>query len=91
VAKALKKKETFQLIDPNATDVLLVGDFTDWEDSPIILKQQKDGIWKTTVELEPGQHEYRFLVDGQWRDDLRCSFRKSNPFGGENCIRDVAP
>ena len=91
MAKALRKKETFQLIDPDATDVLLVGDFTDWEASPINLKQQKDGIWKTTVELEPGQHEYRFLVDGEWRDDSRCTLRKANPFGGENCVRDVAP
>lgn len=91
VVKALKKKETFQLIEPDATEVFLVGDFTDWEADPIILKRQKDGIWKTIVELEPGQHEYRFLVDGQWCDDTKCPHRRSNPFGGENCVRDVAP
>ena len=91
MAKDLKKKETFQLVDPDATDVVLVGDFTDWETTPILLKRQKDGIWKATIELAPGQHEYRFLVDGEWRDDARCSFRKANPFGGENCVREVAP
>ena len=91
MAKALKKKETFQLIDPDASDVLLVGDFTNWESSPINLKRQKDGIWKATIELDPGPHEYRFLVDGEWRDDSRCDLRKPNPFGGENCVRDVAP
>ena len=91
VVKSLKKKETFQLIEPEATEVFLVGDFTDWEADPIILKRQKDGLWKATVELEPGHHEYRFLVDGEWRDDSRCSSRKSNPFGGEICVRDVAP
>ena len=90
MAKALKKKETFQLIEPDATEVFLVGDFTDWEDDPIILKRQKDGIWKTTVDLEPGQHEYRFLVDGEWRDDSRCALHKANPFGSQNCVRNVA-
>jgi len=35
VVKDLKKKETFQLIEPDAIDVFLVGDFTDWEASSV--------------------------------------------------------
>ncbi len=91
MAKELIKKEMFQLIDPNAEEVLLLGDFTNWEENPILLKRQNDGIWKATVPLAPGSHEYRFIVDGQWRDDAKCATRKANPFGGENCVRTVAP
>lgn len=91
MAKELIKKETFQLIDPKAEEVLLLGDFTNWEENPILLKRQNDGIWKTTVPLTPGTHEYRFIVDGDWRDDAKCTARKPNPFGGENCVRTVAP
>jgi 1,4-alpha-glucan branching enzyme len=91
VTKEPTKKETFQLVEPNAEEVLLVGDFTEWDQNPILLKRQKDGIWKTTVALEPGEHEYRFLVDGQWRNDVKCAGRKTNTFGGENCVRNVAP
>ena len=91
MAKDLLKKETFQLIDPNAEEVLLLGDFTNWEEDPILLKHERDGIWKATVPLGPGAHEYRFIVDGQWRDDIKCSHRWPNPFGGENCVREVAP
>jgi len=29
----------------------------------------KNGEWKATAALGEGQHEYRYLVDGQWRDD----------------------
>ena len=54
---AAKKKESFELVEPNAADVQLVGDFTGWEQNPIALKRQKDGCWKATVPLEPGQHE----------------------------------
>lgn len=92
VAKTqLKRKETFELVEPLACSVQLVGDFTAWQDRPIDLKRQKDGIWQATVPLDPGPHQYRFVVDGQWRDDARCSGRSPNPFGGQNCIREVAP
>ena len=41
------------------------------------------------VAVPPGQHKYRFIVDGQWADDPKCDARKPNPFGGENCTRIV--
>lgn len=86
-----KKKETFELNEPNAAAVEVVGDFTKWDEHPVALKRQKDGVWRVSVSLEPGPHEYRFRVDGQWRDDGTCCSRRPNPFGGENCVRDVRP
>lgn len=85
-----EKKESFVYTDSCAESVALVGDFTQWEQHPIALKKQKDGTWKATVPLQPGWHEYRFLVDGQWRDDDACVQRKLNAFGAENCIREVS-
>ena len=84
-----KKKESFTYFAPSAENVLLAGDFTDWEQHPISLKKQKDGSWKATIPLEPGTHEYRFLVDGQWCDDESCPERKPNSFGELNCVREV--
>ena len=84
-----KKKESFTYFAPTAENVLLAGDFTDWEHNPVSLKKQKDGSWKALVSLDPGTHEYRFLVDGQWRDDEACRIRKQNGFGAENCVREV--
>jgi 1,4-alpha-glucan branching enzyme len=84
-----KKKESFTYFAPSAGNVLLVGDFTGWEQQPIALKKNKDGTWKATVPLDPGTHEYRFKVDGEWRDDETCSWRKPNEFGQANCIREV--
>lgn len=86
-----KHKETFECVDPTACSVQLVGDFTNWEQQPLPLQRHKDGVWRTTVALDPGSHEYRFVVDGQWRDDTRCTHRRANGFGSENCVRDVAP
>ena len=84
-----KRKESFTYFAPTAENVLLVGDFTKWEEKPIALKKTKDGKWTATVPLEPGQHEYRFKVDGEWRNDDGCAWRKPNAFGQENCVREV--
>ena len=89
MAKSLKKTETFALEAAEAARVQLVGDFSEWEQQPINLKKQKNGVWKATIPLLPGPHEYRFLVDGQWQDDPQCAARVPNPFGASNCVRNV--
>ena len=88
--RATTKKETFSIFAPDAQNVELVGDFTNWADSPVALKKSKDGTWKASVSIEPGTHEYRFKVDGQWVNDPECPKRLTNPYGEENCIREVA-
>ena len=89
-AKSTRKRVAFTLFEPQAQDVSLVGDFTSWEGEPLNLKKQKSGVWKATVSLSPGTYEYRYLVDGQWRDDPECQDRRWNSFGSQNCVRTVA-
>lgn len=89
MAKAAKKKQTFSFRAPDAMSVMLVGDFTHWQHNAISLKKQKDGIWRATVALEPGTYHYRFLVDGEWRDDPECVLRVDNPFGSQNSVCEV--
>ena len=84
-----KRRVSFSLSAPDARNVKLAGDFTGWEDDSREMKRQRNGSWKATVAVPPGQHEYRFIVDGQWADDPKCDVRKPNPFGGENCTRVV--
>ena len=80
----------FSFRAPEAISVQLVGDFTHWQEKPISLKKDTAGIWHASVKLSPGMHHYRFLVDGEWRDDPECSLRVPNPFGGEDMARKVA-
>jgi len=84
------QKQAFAFSAPEARSVQLVGDFTHWQERPISLQKSADGTWRTTVELQPGSHYYRFLVDGEWRDDPECALRTPNPFGGQNMLRQVA-
>jgi 1,4-alpha-glucan branching enzyme len=84
------RTQSFSFTAPTATSVQLVGDFTLWQQEPINLQKRADGIWHTALELEPGPHRYRFLVDGQWRDDPECTVQVPNPFGGRDSVCQVA-
>lgn len=70
---------------PDAGSVAVTGSFCGW-DRGVPLKKDRSGTWKTTLTLPPGDYEYRFLVDGEWRDDPNCTERTVNRFGTENCI-----
>lgn len=54
-----------------AEQVQLVGDFSQWTEEPIEMKKQKDGSFKTTVNLEAGKdYEFRYIIDGsKWEND----------------------
>ena len=84
------RTQTFSFREPEAKSVQLVGDFTQWQEHPINLEKGAGGVWRTVVPLPPGTHHYRFLVDGEWRDDPECTLRAPNPFGSENMMRQVA-
>lgn len=87
---ATKSKEPFLIEAPGASSVLLAGSFTAWQEKPIKLKPLQNGTWKATVSLEPGIYEYRFVVDGSWRDDPRAANHVTNAFGTRNAVRQVA-
>lgn len=84
-----KSKQTFTLTAPEATCVQLAGDFTQWEQDPVTLTRDVGGEWRTMVKLPPGEHRYRFRVDGQWQDDPDCTVRVANPYGSEDMVRHV--
>jgi 1,4-alpha-glucan branching enzyme len=83
------KKQTFRFSASTATSVVLVGDFTHWQQKGIALKKGEDGIWTAVVEMAPGRHTYRFIVDGEWHDDPDCTVRVPNPYGTQDMVRQV--
>jgi hypothetical protein len=85
-AKPAKKKTTFKLRAPEATQVFIAGCFNNWDPVVDSLMPGGDGTWTCTLMLEPGEHEYRFVVDGVWWDDPMAVERRANDFGCENCI-----
>ncbi len=88
--RGMTRVQTFSLTASNATSVMLVGDFTHWQENPIPLKRDSNGVWTTMVALGVGTHRYRFLVDGEWQDDPECILRVQNPYGSHDSVRQVS-
>jgi 1,4-alpha-glucan branching enzyme len=72
-----------------ATDVRVTGDFNHWLPEGIPLSHDGEGTWRTTLALEPGEHQYRLRVDGEWKDHEEATQRVANPYGSENCVLKV--
>src|SRR5687768_15164245 len=88
-APASRKRVTFKIVAPQASDVTLCGTFNEWDPVRHPLKKDSAGVWKTQVTLPAGTYEYRYVVDGEWRDDPEANLRVPNPFGSENCVREI--
>ena len=84
------RQQTFSITAPAAMSVLLAGDFTHWQRQPVPMRKGSGGVWRVNLELPPGTHHYRFIVDGQWRDDPDCTLRVANPYGSQDAVRQVA-
>lgn len=71
----------------NAETVAVLGDFNNWQNG-VVLAKQKDGSFKTAVELEKGRsYEYRFLINGEkWENDWAAEAYVPTPFGAFNSV-----
>lgn len=80
----------FTLKAPDAREVFLAGDFNGWNATAQPLAKGDGGVWTVTLALDPGQYEYKYVVDGQWREDPDNPEKKSDPFGGSNSLLTIA-
>ena len=81
----------FTLEAPDAGEVAVAGDFTDWAPSVELHDHDGDGVWSGRVPLQPGIHEYMFVVDGQrWVTDPHAERYARDGFGNRNAVLTVA-
>lgn len=79
----------FDYKSTEAKEVFLAGDFNNWDFQNLPMKKDLTGTWHVRLPLHPGNYEYRFIVDGDWRNDPHaCGFRP-NEFGSSNCVLEV--
>jgi len=74
---------------PTAKEVYLAGDFNNWSANGLPMRKTEDGDWRIRVPLSPGCHEFRYIVDGEWKCDPRLRDYVPNPFGSCNCVVKV--
>jgi 1,4-alpha-glucan branching enzyme len=87
---AKRKKISFSVQAPEAKEVLLMGDFNNWDPKANPMKNDGWGVWSKSVLLSPGTYEYKFLIDGQWKEDMANDKYCLNCYGTTNSIVDLA-
>lgn len=74
-------KVQFVLVAPKARNVVVVGDFNDWDPAAAPLKATS-GVWSGEVDVPFGRHDYAFVVDGErWVRDPSAPQAPADEFG----------
>ena len=84
--QAKTRRVTFSLKAPRAKKVILMGDFNGWDAGAHPMKKDRDGLWKVAVALPPGRYEFKFFVDGRWREGSKKEMTVPNRFGTLNNV-----
>lgn len=72
----------------NAKKVVLSGTFNKWDEDAFLMTKNSDG-WKLALKLNPGEYEYKFIVDGEWIEDVKNPLQKRNRHGSLNSILHI--
>lgn len=68
-------------------EVFIAGTFNDWNPTQHQMKDKNgDGIYRTSLLLEPGKHQYKFVVNGVWCADPNCKEWWPNELGTLNSV-----
>ncbi len=74
------------------------GSFNDWGETA--MTEGGDGRWSVTIPLDPGEHIYKYFINGEWPQDME-SGQDGNPldanvdeyvddgYGGQNAVRTI--
>jgi chromosome partitioning protein len=79
--------------DAAAGDVRIAGDFNGWVPDrgvrSLIASEGQTRVWTNVLTLEPGTYQYRYVVDGEWREDPANPQSAPGPTGQPNSILHV--
>jgi len=79
----------FRFKSGDARTVALACDCNGWSATAHPMSKGPGDVWSIDVDLPPGRHEYKFLVDGKhWWNDPETP-KVPNIWGTENSYVDV--
>jgi len=84
-----QQKVTFSLENADANEVFLIGDFNEWNPKTHPMQCDGNGTWIKDIIIPPGKYEYKFMVDGKWKEDPKNEQQSLNCFGTYNNLVNV--
>jgi chromosome partitioning protein len=90
---AMPREVVVRFEDATAGDVRIAGDFNGWVPDrgvrSLIASEGPNRVWTKILTLEPGTYQYRYVVDGDWREDPANPRSAPGPTGQPNSILQV--
>src|ERR1043166_4641114 len=83
------KETPFSYLDPLAKKVAVGGFFNNWSQTANAMTNDSKGTWSGVVQLKPGNHAYKFWVDGKWILDPANPVTVADGRGGSNSVVNV--
>jgi 5'-AMP-activated protein kinase regulatory beta subunit len=81
------KKVTFRVVAAPGSEVFVAGTFNDWNPKEHALHDNPDsGHYAGTLVVPTGRHEYKFIINGDWRVDPNSSEWVPNGQGSLNSV-----
>ena len=76
---------------PASSQVVVVGDFNDWDPAATpLLRTTEQGEWTVELRLKPGRYHYTFLIDGRrWEGDPSEPRAPESDFGAPVSVLTV--
>jgi chromosome partitioning protein len=88
--RAAAREVVVQFRDRRASDVRIAGDFNGWVPDKgvrsLIEAEGETRVWTKILQLAPGRYQYRYVVDGEWREDPDNPEAVPSNVGGRNSI-----
>jgi len=77
----------FEIAAKPDSKVTVAGTFNNWDPtSHPLAYHPEDGVFRATLHLPAGTHQYKFMVDGVWHLDIRCPHWTPNEHGSLNSV-----
>jgi len=86
--KPNEKLVKFQIQAEPGSEVYLAGSFNAWDPKANKLRKSKD-IYTTSIVLEKGRYEYKFVINDVWHVDPNCPEWQPNSMGSINSLITV--
>ena len=86
-----RRSVTFVCEDAPGRQIFVAGSFNGWEPKNRLTDRSGNGKYSCRILLEPGEYQYKFVVDGEWRLDAANPNFVPNDFGTLNSLLTVLP
>jgi len=81
------KSVQFEIAAKQGSKVYVAGTFNNWDPTSHPLNHHpEEGVFKATLHLLAGTHEYKFVVNGVWQCDSKCPHWATNTHGTLNSV-----